>query len=169
MRPLRRYLAALTVVCAWVGPSLAQGSAPGFDAEAHVAMRSELFASLCMASAPLFETLEERARAAGFEDRDGRLQWAEVLVNLKPNGDHSLCACQMTMYAPDFPLLLVSMVDRLRADYPDWRHDDTLGGKGYSAFYTREGEEVVLELSPEKFQEHDMLVGWVVARRACPS
>ncbi len=136
--------------------------------ETFVEDRTRLFSEVCMASAPAFEALESTALAAGFEKSEGRLKFNEVLVSLKPSPDGTLCACQMTMLAPDFPLLLVTMVERLRADYPEWRHDDSLGGKGYSAYFTREGEDVVLELSPEKFEDHDMLVGWVVARRTCP-
>ena len=169
MTRVLRHIAVLAAAATLAGPAAAaEGETEDFVVTFSEA-RARIFSDVCMASAPGFETWEARALAAGFEPAEGSLRFEEILTDLVPDETGELCGCRMTMYAPHFPTLLVTMVDRLRADFPAYRSDDSLKGKGYSSIFERDRQEVVLELNPEKFEEFDMLAGWVVARGGCPA
>ncbi|MFK7938966.1 MAG: hypothetical protein AB8B82_06275 [Roseovarius sp.] len=158
-----------------VGALLATSVAAMTDDEANAMLDAwnengaRIFSDVCMASAPGFATLKDRALKAGFKDVNGRLLHDTPAAEVSLYDNDYTCGCRMIMGAPEFPNLLVGIVDQLEADYPDASRDDpTPGGKGYSAIFNREGADVRLVLNPETFKETQMLAGFVLAEGACP-
>lgn len=131
---------------------------------------ARIFSQVCMASAPEFISMKDRAIKSGFKDVQGRLLHDTPAAQVDLYNKNNRCGCRMIIGAPEFPNLLVGIVDQLEADYPGAsRPDPSKGGKGYSAIFNRNGTDVQLVLNPETFKGSQMLAGFVIAEGACPS
>ncbi|MGH1413326.1 MAG: hypothetical protein ACRBB0_07515 [Pelagimonas sp.] len=125
---------------------------------AWIALRAQIFAQVCMGSAPDFSDVDAKAKAAGLQQTDsGWHMPPEVLVDVLEHD--SFCSCFMTMQAPDQGAMIGALHGRLMQDYGASFSGPDSGLSAVAPFQI-EDQEVVSILEPRDFGGET----WVAAR-----
>lgn len=162
-----RHIALLASVALLASPGFAAGDNPEAALDAWTKDASTIFSKVCLASAPEFTTLKTRALAAGFEETNGRLLFKPAAeVSLRNTGE--ICACAMTMGAPEPARLMIAVVDRLEADHPGAFRPAEIDGVDYSTLFEKGGKTLRVSLDFQEFKGTTFLAGFVIAEGACP-
>lgn len=162
-RPLNSAVALCALALAAGGGIAAQE--PG--GEAWNAKRAALFSDVCMASAPDFADIDDRAKAAGMMRQDG--VWVaepEIVINLIEHD--GFCDCIMSVSAPDAGAMIDTVFAQLMADFGS-EFTGAQDGFASVAPFQRNGVEVVSILEPRSYEDGK----WLSARTAvfgnCPT
>lgn len=134
--------------------------------EAWNARRAALFSTVCMAAAPDFADLDERAAAAGMIQQDG--VWVaepEIVINLVEHD--GFCDCIMSVSAPDQTKMIDRIHAQLMADYGDSFTGKTDGLASVAPFQ-RDGIEVVSILEPRVYEDGKWLSARTAVFGSCP-
>ncbi|SNS26727.1 hypothetical protein [Antarctobacter heliothermus] len=153
---------ALCALALAAGGGIAQE--PG--SEAWNAQRATLFSQVCMASAPDYDDIDDRAKAAGMARQDG--VWVaepEIVINLIEHD--GFCDCIMSVSAPDQRAMIDKVFAQLMADFGA-EFTGAPDGLASVAPFQRDGIEVVSILEPRSYEDGK----WLSARTAvfgkCP-
>ncbi len=126
--------------------------------DAWVAMRAQIFAQVCMASAPNFANVDDKAKAAGLQDTDsGWHMPPEVLLDVVEHD--SFCSCFMTTHAPDQDAMIGAIHGQLMQDFGTQFSGPDSGLSSVAPFQI-DDQEVVSILEPRDFGGEQ----WVAAR-----
>lgn len=134
--------------------------------EAWNAKRAMLFSQVCMAAAPDFADIDDRARAAGMARQNG--VWVaepEIVINLIEHD--GFCDCIMSVSAPDQGAMIDKVFGQLMTDFGT-EFTGVPDGFASVAPFQRDGVEVVSILEPRSYEDGK----WLSARTAvfgnCP-
>lgn len=125
---------------------------------AWIEMRAQIFARVCMGSAPDFASFDIKAKEAGLRQTDDGWHYPpEVLVDVLEHD--SFCSCFMTVQAPDQDAMVTAIHDQLMQVYGDLFTGPDSGLSAVAPFQMGE-QEVVSILEPRDFNGEP----WVAAR-----
>ena len=160
MRRRSAYLAAS-------GLLLTSLSATAQDVDAWNAERADVFATVCMGSAPSFAEMEARAIAAGFEETaDGLNYPPEVFVSLREG--ENVCRCFMTVGALDPDSMIIALFERVIADYGDVLQHNGQGGVANDTMFLIEDTPVRVVFSPQVIENETWFVNMAIRGGGCP-
>ncbi|WP_299932650.1 hypothetical protein [uncultured Pelagimonas sp.] len=126
--------------------------------DAWVAMRAQIFAQVCMASAPSFVDVDAKAKDAGLQDTDsGWHMPPEVLLDVIEHD--SFCSCFMTTHAPDQDAMIGAIHGQLMQGFGT-QFSGPDSGLATVAPFQMGDQEVVSILEPRDFGGEK----WVAAR-----
>ena len=134
--------------------------------EAWNAQRAALFSRVCMASAPGYADIDERAVAAGMMRQDG--VWVaepEIVINLVEHD--GFCDCIMSVSAPDQGAMIEKIHAQLMADYGD-AFTGKPDGLASVAPFKRDDVEVVSILEPRVYEDGKWLSARTAVFGSCP-
>ncbi len=131
---------------------------PEKGSDAWMALRAQIFAQVCMGSAPSFAEVDTKAKAAGLQDTEnGWHMPPEVLLDVIEHD--SFCSCFMTTHAPDQDAMIGAIHGQLMQGYGAQFSGPDSGLAAVAPFQI-DDQEVVSILEPRDFGGEP----WVAAR-----
>jgi len=134
--------------------------------------RADLFAQVCMASAPSFDDFDERAVSAGFYEMDtgpvSPVYAFDPEVNVSLIEQDSACMCFMTVGAPDPDAMVRALFERILQDHASALQTDGEGSANDTT-YLLEGTPVRVLLVPQEIDGQMWFGNYAMREGACPA
>jgi hypothetical protein len=127
--------------------------------------RAELFASVCVGSAPSFAAFADTARRAGFKD-NGPTLLLESEIEVSLGDDGAGCSCKMTFGAPVQRAMIETVLNTVFRQYPD----SLVGKDGFvqTIEMMRDGQVVVIDLQMPNVDAKTWVFATATTQTACP-